>query len=92
MLLQEAIDEFLLYLEIEKNYSKNTVAGYSFDFKTFEDFLVKHHRSLELNDIHKTLVRRFIQEQITKENMKPPKNLLFKIVYEALYTRKPVDE
>ncbi|WP_081412599.1 tyrosine-type recombinase/integrase [Fictibacillus gelatini] len=71
MLLQEAIDEFLLYLEIEKNYSKNTVAGYSFDLRTFEDFLLKHHRSLELNDIHKTLVRRFIQEQITKENMKP---------------------
>ncbi|QWU07762.1 site-specific integrase [Weizmannia sp. FSL W8-0676] len=55
MLLQEAIDEFLLYLEIEKNYSKNTVAGYSFDLKTFEDFLVKHHRS-KVDPIVKTQI------------------------------------
>ncbi|EHL79207.1 hypothetical protein HMPREF1015_01410 [Bacillus smithii 7_3_47FAA] len=38
MLLQEAIDEFLLYLEIEKNYSKNTVAGYSLILRPLKIF------------------------------------------------------
>jgi site-specific recombinase XerD len=71
MLLQDAIDEFLLYLEIEKNYSHHTLRGYSFDLKLFEDFLIRHNRSLELNDITKSLVRRFLQEKITKEHMKP---------------------
>ncbi|MED4454895.1 tyrosine-type recombinase/integrase [Metabacillus fastidiosus] len=69
MLLQHAIDEFLLYLEIEKNYSQHTLDGYSYDLKLFKDFLVKHDRSLALNDISKTLVRRFLQEKITKDKM-----------------------
>lgn len=42
MLLQDAIDEFILYIEIEKNYSKNTVTSYSLDLKMFHDFLVVH--------------------------------------------------
>ncbi|MGG3806143.1 site-specific integrase [Metabacillus fastidiosus] len=69
MLLQHAIDEFLLYLEIEKNYSQHTLDGYSYDLKLFKDFLVKHDRSLALNDISKTLMRRFLQEKITKDKM-----------------------
>ncbi|MED0659958.1 site-specific integrase [Bacillus smithii] len=31
MLFRQAIDEFLLYLQIEKNYSLNTVDGYAYD-------------------------------------------------------------
>jgi integrase/recombinase XerD len=66
MLLQEAIDEFLLYLEIEKTVQKTLLLLF-FDLKTFADFLVKHYRLLKLNNIHKTLVRRCNPEQITKK-------------------------
>ncbi|MGG1480149.1 tyrosine-type recombinase/integrase [Bacillus smithii] len=71
MLFRQAIDEFLLYLQIEKNYSLNTVDGYAYDLRCFENFLIQHGYSVQLNDITKTHVRRFIQHQITKENVKP---------------------
>lgn len=60
---------FYFNLEIEKNYSQHTLDRYSYDLKLFKDFLVKHDRSLALNDISKTLVRRFLQEKITKDKM-----------------------
>lgn len=71
MLLQNAIDEFLLYVEVEKNYSQNTVIGYTLDLKSFEEFLIRQSRSLELDDMTKAVVRRFIQEKITHEQLKP---------------------
>lgn len=71
MLLQNAIDEFLLYVEVEKNYSQNTVIGYTLDLKSFEEFLIRQNRSLELDDLTKAIVRRFIQEKITYEKLKP---------------------
>jgi site-specific recombinase XerD len=71
MVLQDPIDDFMLYLEIEKNYSQNTLLGYSYDLQLFEEFLIRHNRSLELNDITKSIVRRFLQEKVTKEHMKP---------------------
>ncbi|KYD16892.1 tyrosine-type recombinase/integrase [Caldibacillus debilis] len=71
MLFRQAIDEFVLYLQIEKNYSPNTVDGYAYDLRCFENFLIQHGYSVQLNDITKTHVRRFIQHQITKENVKP---------------------
>lgn len=71
MLLQEAIDEFILYIEIEKNYSENTVSSYSMDLQMFHDFLVARDRSLRLNAIKKSLVRRFIQEKVKIDQLKP---------------------
>src|SRR5690625_5195665 len=71
MQLQQAIDEFLLYIEIEKNYAQNTVISYELDLQMFHDFLVTHNRSLEVNDINKTIVRRFIREKIVQDKLKP---------------------
>lgn len=71
MLFRQAIDEFVLYLQIEKNYSLNTVDGYAYDLRCFENFLIQHGYSVKLNEITKTHVRRFVQHQITKENVKP---------------------
>ncbi|HLR70335.1 MAG TPA: hypothetical protein VK085_02760 [Pseudogracilibacillus sp.] len=45
MQLQQAIDEFILYIENEKN----TVRSYELDLQMFHDFLVTHERSLEVN-------------------------------------------
>lgn len=61
MLFKEAVDEFLLYLEIEKNLADNTLVGYESDLKRFEQFLIQHDRSLELSTINKALIRRYIQ-------------------------------
>lgn len=60
-----------LYIEIERNYAKNTVTSYELDLQMFHDFLVTHERSLKVNDINKTIVRRFIQEKIVKDKLRP---------------------
>ncbi|MGG3950021.1 hypothetical protein [Geobacillus thermodenitrificans] len=39
--------------------------------RCFENFLVQHGYSVQLHDITKTHVRRFIQHQMTKEHVKP---------------------
>ncbi|MFK5710243.1 tyrosine-type recombinase/integrase [Lysinibacillus boronitolerans] len=69
MLIQDAIDEFLLYLEVEKNCSYNTVVGYEYDLNNFVSFLQSHKRSLDVNDINKALVRRFIQERVKNDHL-----------------------
>ncbi|GAJ44773.1 site-specific integrase [Parageobacillus thermoglucosidasius] len=56
MLFRQAIDEFLLYLQIEKNYSLNTADGYAYDLRCFENFLSQHGYSVQLHDITKTHV------------------------------------
>ena len=71
MELQEAFDEFLLYIEFEKNYSLNTVKSYSLDLQMFGDFLIPNKRSLELNDITKAILRRFIQHKLINDKVKP---------------------
>ncbi|WP_288582437.1 MULTISPECIES: site-specific integrase [Lysinibacillus] len=42
MQLHAAIDEFVLYIEIEKNYSVNTVTSYEYDLQLFLTFLTDH--------------------------------------------------
>lgn len=67
----QATDDFLMSLEAEKNYSKNTIVGYANDLKCYEDFLGAHKRSLELNDLTPSTSRRFIQDQVLNHNAKP---------------------
>ncbi len=71
MILRQAIDEFLLYLQVERNYSPNTLDSYEYDLKTFQDFLVRHNRSTQLEDLIPTTIRRFIQEMVVKYDLKP---------------------
>lgn len=51
MLLTQAMDEFLMYIQVERNYSPNTIDSYEYDLKTLHAFLVRHNRSLELEDL-----------------------------------------
>lgn len=67
----QATDDFLMSLEVEKNYSKNTITGYANDLKCYEDFLRAHKRSLELNDLTPSTSRRFIQDQVLNHDAKP---------------------
>jgi site-specific recombinase XerD len=71
MLLSQAMDEFLLYLQVERNYSENTLVSYEYDLKTLHEFLVRHNRSLQLEDLIPSTVRRYIQEMVLKFKLKP---------------------
>lgn len=71
MQLNEAIDEFILYIQIEKNYSNLTVVSYEYDLYQFLAFLEVHHCSTVLSSITKTQVRRFIQHQLGTRKQKP---------------------
>jgi site-specific recombinase XerD len=68
---QHAMDDFLLYLEVEQNYSPNTIRSYDYDLMVFWIFLVKHSRSTDLDDLNPSLVRRFVQDQMLNHKMKP---------------------
>ena len=71
MELRTAIDEFVLYIEIEKNYSVNTVISYEYDLQLFFDFLIERDCSTCLDEITKTHVGRFIQYLLGSVKQKP---------------------
>lgn len=52
--LQQAVDEFLLYLKVERNYSKETIRSYEFDLSLFHQFMKRHNRSCELQDLNRS--------------------------------------
>lgn len=67
----QAMDDYLLYLEVEKNYSVNTLSSYSFDLRLYQEFLQKNNRSLDLDDFTSSSVRRFVQDQVINHGIKP---------------------
>ncbi|USK30816.1 tyrosine-type recombinase/integrase [Bacillus sp. CMF21] len=69
--IKQATDDFLLYLQVEKNYSKNTLTSYAFDLRLYTNFLIKHDRSIQLNELTPATTRRFIQEQVLEYQIKP---------------------
>jgi site-specific recombinase XerD len=71
MKYQQAMDDFLLYLEVEQNYSPNTIRSYDYDLMVYWIFLVKHNRSTDLDDLNPSLVRRFVQDQMLNHKIKP---------------------
>lgn len=71
MNLIEAFDEFLLYLQVEKNYSLCTIDSYHHDFQCLLHFLKENKRSSKLDDLSPILIRRFIQDQVTRQHVKP---------------------
>ncbi|MEH7351919.1 tyrosine-type recombinase/integrase [Gottfriedia acidiceleris] len=60
-----------LYLQVEKNYSLCTIDSYHNDFQCLLHFLNANNRSTRLEDISPALIRRFIQDQVTRHNVKP---------------------
>ncbi|OKL36704.1 site-specific integrase [Domibacillus mangrovi] len=58
MNFHHAVDEFLLYLQVEKNHAANTLSGYAYDLKSLEQFLLAHNRSMYHT------IRHFVQNQV----------------------------
>ncbi len=71
MQFQEAFDDFMMYLEVEKNYSINTLKGYAYDLACYQDFLRSNDRSLFLDELMPSTTRRFIQDQVLNHYVKP---------------------
>ncbi|MFD1040021.1 site-specific integrase [Virgibacillus byunsanensis] len=71
MQFQQALDDYLLYLEVEQNHSVNTLTGYESDLRHFLNFLVDHKRSTDLSDLNPSIVCRFIQHQRMKAFVSP---------------------
>ncbi|MDZ5472673.1 tyrosine-type recombinase/integrase [Bacillus sp. 31A1R] len=69
--IQQALDDFLLYLEVEQNYSQNTLDSYESDLSIFLAFLQHHKRSTDLDDLNPSIVRRFIQHQTVHGSISP---------------------
>ncbi|WP_226665347.1 site-specific integrase [Metabacillus litoralis] len=81
MEFQQALDDFLLYLEVERNYSSNTLGSYESDLNNFLTFLLNHkHRWLtDLDDLSPSLVRRFIQKSYAALSALVPFNAVFPV-------------
>ena len=71
MEFQPALDDFLLYLEVEQHYSPNTLSSYESDLTLFLSFLKGQNRSSELDQLSPSLVRRFLQHQSLHRKIGP---------------------
>lgn len=71
MLLPDAIDEFLVFIKIEKNLSENTYKAYECDLRTFYQFMVKEKRNLDINTITNSTIKHFIHSQVIHYDIKP---------------------
>jgi integrase/recombinase XerD len=58
-----------MYLQIEQNYSVYTLTSYTFDLKLYVEFLKENDRSLDLNDLTTSSLRRFVQNQVIHHNI-----------------------
>lgn len=51
MQVKQAMDEFLFYMEVERNVSVNTIRSYAYDLHVFEAFLTRVHGTSVLEQI-----------------------------------------
>lgn len=58
-----SIKEFLIYLEVERNFSSNTIFAYKTDLEQFSDFLFSKKEDFKKEDVTKDLVREFLALQ-----------------------------
>jgi len=60
MRLDELHNEFLSYLEVERNCSPSTIATYGYSFRTFLRFLSHHGLAPTLDNIDRSVARRYV--------------------------------
>lgn len=67
--LYQATDDFLMYLEIERNCSVNTLRSYDLDLRSLINFMKSHDRPLDLAHIQSPLIRRYIQFAVSHQHL-----------------------
>ncbi|BDW91529.1 tyrosine-type recombinase/integrase [Muricauda ruestringensis] len=55
-----SLSAFISYLELEKNYSKNTILAYQKDIESFAGFCKEHHDAVNLENVSYPLIRSWI--------------------------------
>jgi site-specific recombinase XerD len=80
--VQKLIDQYLEYLEIERNCSRLTVRNYRFYLKRFFDWFKKTHQSLNVIDINSDVVRKF---RVFLSNYEDDKGLTLKRVTQSYH-------
>ncbi|MET3289324.1 UNVERIFIED_CONTAM: site-specific recombinase XerD [Brevibacillus sp. OAP136] len=71
MEIKRAMDEFLCYMEVERNVSVHTIRSYAYDLQVFAVFLRKVHNTSDLDQIYNSTIRRFIQDQVIQHQTQP---------------------
>ena len=74
---EKIINQFILYIDKERKFSKNTIRGYKKDLIQFDEFLSKYDTSLNFLNIDKTAIQFYILN-CSKKNM-ADKTLLRKV-------------
>ena len=74
---EKIINQFILYIDKERKFSKNTIRGYKKDLIQFDEFLSQYDTSLNFLNIDKTAIQFYIQN-CSKKNM-ADKTLLRKV-------------
>ncbi|MDF2680099.1 MAG: integrase [Brevibacillus sp.] len=69
--VRQAIDEFLSYMQVERNVSVNTIRSYVYDLQVFEGFLQKVHGTTTLQHVYNSTIRRFVQDQVIEHQTRP---------------------
>tara|TARA_B110000003_G_scaffold227922_1_gene229312 strand:+ start:2032 stop:2919 length:888 start_codon:yes stop_codon:yes gene_type:complete len=62
------IDKFLIYLQLEKNYSTNTVSAYKSDLTQYNEFIVKNSSRTEIEKANYKIIRSWIVSMV-KDNV-----------------------
>mgnify|MGYP005680086003 FL=1 len=62
------IDKFLIYLQLEKNYSTNTVSAYKCDLTQYNEFIVKNSSRTEIEKANYKIIRSWIVSMV-KDNV-----------------------
>ncbi|MGZ9817682.1 site-specific integrase [Peribacillus simplex] len=60
-----------MYLEVEKDYSLNTLTSYTFDLKLYGEFLTANNRFIDVDEHTSSRVRCFVQNQVNQHGIKP---------------------
>lgn len=63
------LEEYLRYLQYEKNYSPHTVLSYQLDIKQFSNFYKQHNPQSDIEDAEKEDIRMWIASMLSTNNI-----------------------
>ena len=66
MIIIKFLDEYLKYLDVQKNYSNYTIRSYKKDILEFLTFLDKH--KIDILNVEYENIKLFLKEQNSKKN------------------------
>ena len=65
--IKQAVNDFIIHLQLEKNCSAHTIKHYRADIDLFMDFVTAENESVELADITPLMIRGYLAQMAEKE-------------------------